>query len=442
MVRFKRNCSDNLTRMKINNYKFKIQRLWQQQSVKQVASLFSVNIVGIPLGVVTNIVVTKYLGSELFGDYKFICSIFNFAALIATFGFFQAGNRAIVISKNREKIQGLYAALLIILSILFVLMSFGLIFYTQNDNNIASKGLTLFFTCIIPMGFITLWSVLYETVLPADNQIGLLAKMRLYPKIANIIVICLLYFFANEIAWNKLLCILLLYNGSQLLMYLYIACSLKPTFKHWKANIKEIYKHNKSFGFNVYLGSLFAVGFGYFTEICISYFGANNVDVGFYSLALTFTQPLTLIPATIATTHYKSFANSTGISRKLLFTTITLSGLSLLALWILIPPFIEYCYGNDFLPVIGINYYVCIGAFFYGMGDFYNRFVQAKGCGARLRNASFIVGLTILLGNILFIPHYGAYGAAYARILTGIVYLLIIFYYYKKTISTPKAAKL
>lgn len=424
--------------MKLNSYKQTIKDISKQQSVRQVASLFSVNIIGIPLGIVTNIIVTKYLGTQLFGDYKFICSVFNFAALIATLGFFQAGNRAIVISKNRDLIRGFYGALLIILSILFFLMSLGLFVYVQLDGNIADKGLTSFFTLIIPMGFITLWGVLYETVLPADNQIGLLAKMRLYPKIINIIVACLLYYFSSDLPLNKLLAILLLYNGSQLLLYIYMICSLNPTFKHWKTSIKEIYNYNKSFGFNVYVGSLFAVGFGYLTEIFISYFGSNNVDVGFYSLALTFTQPLTLIPVTIATTHYKSFATSTCVSKKLLFTTLLLSGLSLIGLWVLIPPFIKYCYGNEFLPVIGINFFVCIGAFFYGMGDFYNRFVQSKGCGSRLRNASFFVGVTTLLSNIILIPTYGAYGAAYSRIITGVVYLLIIYYYYKKTIVDSK----
>lgn len=428
--------------MALDKYKSKLQELWQQQSVRQVASLFSVNIIGIPLGVVTNIIVTKYLGSQLFGDYKFICSVFNFAALIATFGFFQAGNRAIVISKNRNTIRSFYGALLIILSVLFFLMSIGLLLYIQIDENITEKGLTSFFTCIIPMGFITLWSILYETVLPADNQIDLLAKMRLYPKIINIVIACLLYFLASELPWSKLLVILLLYNGSQLILYIYMICSLKPSFWNWRNSIKEIYNHNKSFGFNVYLGSLFAVGFSYFTEIFISYFGSNNVDVGFYSLALTFTQPLTLIPVTIATTHYKSFASSSKVSRKLLFTTLLLSSMSLIGLWVLIPPFIKFCYGEEFIPVIGINFFVCIGAFFYGMGDFYNRFVQAKGYGSRLRNASFFVGFTTLTCNILFIPSYGAYGAAYSRIITGVVYLLIIFYYYRKTITDTERIKL
>lgn len=415
-----------------------INNLTKRKGVRQAASLFSVNIIGIPLAIVTNIIVTRYLGTKLFGDYKFICSVFNLATLIASFGFFQAGNRVVVLTKNIDKTRGYYGALLVIMSMLFVIMSIGLLIFVQNDNNISSKGLTSFISCIVPLGFIILWGQLYETVLPADNQISLLAKMRLYPKIINLIAALMLFFFANGLAWNKLLVILLLYNGSQLLLYIYVTIKVKPVFRGLRQKVNDIVEADKTFGFNVYIGSLFGVGFGYLTEILISYFGSNNVDVGFYSLALTFTQPLTFIPATIATTKYKSFAFSNTIPRKLLLTTLSLSFLSVIGLWVLVPPFIKYCYGEAFLPVIGINFLVCIAIFFYGMSDFYNRFIMAHGKGARLRNSAFVVGISTLLFNFLLIPKYGAYGAAYSRIIIGIIYLTMMYYYYRLTVKELK----
>ena len=410
----------------------KLNGLLKNKSVRQVAALFSVNLFGIPLGIVTNILVTRYLGAELFGDYKLFCSIFNFAALFATIGFFQAGNRAIVQSKDPTKIRGFYGALLIVLFGLYLLMSFGLLMYVHFDSNLTNKGLVSLFASVIPLGAITLWGQLYETVLPADNKIGLLAKIRLWPKLINIIVASLLYFFCQDLEWNRLLAILLLYNGSQFIIFIYAAVQIKPSFKNLKERITEIFFYNKTFGFNVYVGALFAVGLGYLAEILISYFGINNVDVGFYSLAITLSQPLSFIPSTIATTHYKSFATSSSISRKLLIVTFALSGLSVLALWLLIPPFVKYFYGADFTPVIGINFFVCIAVFLHGIADFYNRFIQAKGFGNLLRNASIIVGLATLISNLVLIPFFGAYGAAYSKIINGIVYLGIIYYYYRK----------
>ena len=413
----------------------KYKELSTSKNIRQIASLLSVNIIGLPLGLVTNIIVTRYLGPELFGDYKFICSIFNFAALFATLGLFQSGNRAIVLSNNRIKIQEFYGALLIILAILFVIMAVGLRIFVHFDENLYNKGVASLFTIIIPLGFITLWGQLYETVLPADNQIGLLARIRLYPKIINLVMATLFYLLSSTLQWNKLIAILLLYNGSQLIVYIYVTYKLNPVFKRYNRCIKEILHFNKKFGFNVYLGSICAVGFGYLTEILISYFGMDNVNVGYYSLAVTLTSPLAFIPSTIATTNYKSFAISKSISKKLLLITLSISAISVLVLWILIPPFIQYCYGEAFLPVVRINFFICIAVFLHGIADFYNRFIQSHGCGTILRNVSIIVGIFTLLSNVLLIPTYGVYGATYSRIISGGIYLIIIYYYYRRVVD-------
>lgn len=418
-----------------------IKDLSQRQTVRQVLALLSVNIIGIPLGIVTNIVVTNYLGSQLFGDYKFICSVFNFAALIFSFGIFQAGNRAIVLSKDRDKTQGLYGALLILLFSLYIIMSLGLCAYSIYDDNLAEKGITGMFMLVIPLSLIPLWSLLFETVLAADNQIGLLAKMRLYPKLINLILAGLLLFLVNKITVNKLLVILLLYHTSQLILYIYVTIKLKPTFSDCKEKISTILYYDKIFGFNVYIGSLFAIGFGYLTEILISYFGVNNQDVGFYSLAITLTQPLTFIPSTIATTHYKSFAKAPFIQKKLIVSTIIMSLGAVVLLWILIPPFVHYLYGPEFEPVIGINFFVCIGVFFHGISDFFNRYLQANGYGKKLRNTAFIVGVTTICSSVLLIPQLGAYGAAFSKIATGLIYFIVICCYYLSVVRKNLASQ-
>ncbi|MBA0882467.1 hypothetical protein [Flavobacterium undicola] len=46
---------------------------------KQVISLYWVNITGIPLGLVTSMILTRYLGPKLFGDYSYLNVQFLFA---------------------------------------------------------------------------------------------------------------------------------------------------------------------------------------------------------------------------------------------------------------------------------------------------------------------------------------------------------------------------
>lgn len=410
----------------------KISVLLNNPKVRQITSLLSANLLGIPLGIFTNILVTRYLGSQLFGDYKFIHSVFNFAIIFLTFGLYYSSNRAVLLSNNKDTIRKLYGASYIVTVMLFIIMTITVILYALFDSNIAEKGLTKVLIYSMPLGFVYLWGKNIEEILPASNQIVLLSKLRLYPRIANLIFAAIIYYYLSQYETNRLFVILLLYGSTQLLMYVYCSLRIRVSFNNVKENVISIFKYNKDYGFNVYLGALFASGFSALTEILVSYFGADNSGVGFYSLANTLSNPLIFIPATIATTHYKDFASQQHISRKLIKTTLIISTISLVSLWIVVPPFVNAFYGDAFEPVIGINFFVSIGILLYGLADFINRFLCAKGAGKELRNASFVVGAGVMGANLLFIPTYGAYGAAYAKIIAGIIFIVTELYYYRK----------
>jgi O-antigen/teichoic acid export membrane protein len=266
----------------------------------------------------------------------------------------------------------------------------------------------------------------------------MLGQVRLFPKVGFLITALLLYFIFMNIETNRLAVVWAFYIATEVIVYSIILIKLKISFKNIKKRLLEIWNHNKSFGFNVYLGSLFAMGFGQLTHILISYFGTDNSGVGFYSLALTFTMPLTFIPHTIATTHYKDFSNKKSIHRKLLLITFGISFAALFGLWIIVPPFVRFFYGIEFESVILLNFIVSIGVIAHGFGDFYNRYLGANGQGKALRNSSFIVGGSMMFFNLLFIPKWGEQGAAYAKLITGFIYLFIIIFYYFRYIKKIK----
>lgn len=406
---------------------------------KQVLGLFSVNIIGIPIGIITSVVITKYLGAQGFGDYKFIVSVFNLAIIVFSFGFFQAGNRALVLNNDKQKAKEYYGAELVLTAGMFIVMSVFLVLYALIDNNIQEKHLDQFLLFVIPFGWIFLLSSYFETLFQADNRIRMLGEFRLYPKVGFLISAILLYLVFMNTSVNKLAIVYGLYLLTEVVVYIIILRRLRLSFKNLKTRFKEIWSYNKSFGLNVYIGSLFAVGFSQLTEILISYFGADNSGVGFYSLAITFSMPLTFIPNTIATTHYKDFASVRSIPKKLLLITLGLSISALFGLWIIIPPFITYFYGEDFSSVIFLNFIVSFGAVAHGFGDFYNRYLGANGQGKSLRNTAIIVGTSTMIFNLIFIPIWSERGAAYAKLISGFVYIIfMLFYYFRFTINRTK----
>lgn len=419
----------NRTKVFLNNlllnFKF-------NSSLRQIVTLLTVNIIGIPLGIITSILLTRFLGAKDYGNYMFIYNILGLSSIVGTFGFFYAGNRAIILSGEKNKIKEYYGAELLIALGLFLIIFISLFLYTIFDSNINDKGLTSIFLLVIPFVWVNILVRYFEDLFQADNKIDLLAQTRLYPKIIFTSSILLIYFLFKNFSSSGLLLVYYCLLISQIIVFILVILKLKLSINNLKQRIYEIWEYNKSYGLHVYVGSLFAVGFAQLSGVLISYFGIDNSGVGFYSLALAISAPLSFIPNTIATTHYKKFSKLDKIPKKVLFSTLGITSLTMFISWLVISPFVNYFYGNEFEKVIDLFYIVSIGVTLFGLADVYNRFLGAHGEGKMLRNSSFIVGASLLVLNITLIPFWGEVGAAYTKCVTGIVYLITILLYYRK----------
>jgi len=405
---------------------------WKNQKVRQVAMLFSVSLASMPIGIVTSVVLSRFLGPNLYGDYNFLDNLFNLATIIFTLGFFYAANRMLVLNHDKKSAGEYFGATLVVLIMLFFIMSIALGIYVLLDSNLKQKHLDYLMLVSIPFGWVYLATNYFETLFQADNRIKLLAVGRLAPKLGFLISAVVIYCFFTSNSHNKLQIAWGLYILAQVLAAIFVFARIGMSFKNLKSNVEKIWAYNKTYGFHVYTGSVFSTGVAMLTGVLISYFGKTNSGVGFYSLAVSLGGPLQLIPNTIATTNFKEFSMATSIPKKLTRITILFTSLSLLILWAIIPFFINFFYSSKFEPVIYLTFIVSIGMACFGMADYYNRFLGAHGYGKLLRNTSFIVGSVILIFNLSLIPFYGAYGAAITRLLGGICYLICMLYYYRK----------
>ncbi len=401
---------------------------------KQAITLYSVNVLGIPLSIVSSVIITRFLGPSSYGDFKFLFNIFNLAVVVFSFGFFQAANRALVLNKSPQKAREYYGAELIIVAMLFFVMAVSLLIYSYFDKNINEKGLFTLFNYLLPFTWIFLLVHFFEVLFQADNKIKLLAKSRLYPQLAFFLSILIIYLVFLSYKGNKLILVWFFFITTQILVFLYIIFKIKPSLKNLKIRIKEIFFYNKTYGFNVYLGSICAVGFSQLTGILISYFSNNNSGVGYFSLAMTVAAPLSFIPNVIATTHYKDFSTRTKIPAKIQWVTFLVSFSALFLILILVAPFINILYGNKFKPVISLTYVVSFGVILNGLADFLNRFLGSHGKGKELRNSSIIVGFSLLILNLIFIPNFGETGAAYTLLISGLIYFLCMLWFYKRLV--------
>jgi len=402
---------------------------------KQVLSLLVWNFLSIPVSFLINILVTNVLGAELYGGYVYLNSLFNVGITLINFGFFQAGNRVMVTSSSQTEIKEIFGAQLVIVLLLYSILTSLLILYSRYDSNLVKKHLQDVVFYIIPFGFVFLLNNYFETLLMANNQISDLVKTRYYPKIffLTLLILYSQIHFIHTINSNAL--VLLIWYSliiSQLLVFIYVLIRIKFTFQNLDYRLKEIFRVNKTFGFQVYVGSLFSTFIMQLSPIIISYFSLTNKGVGFYSLSLTLASPLSFIPAIVGTTHYKDFSNYTNIPKKLLYYTLFLSFGLLFASWILIPIFIKLFYNPEFFSAIKLFYFTSIGVFLYGLSDFYSKFLGSKGYVVALRHSSFIVGAVALISNLLLVYLFNELGASISYLLAGITYLTTVLFYYKK----------
>jgi O-antigen/teichoic acid export membrane protein len=414
--------------------KLLIQQSQNNQRFRQVVALSSVNLLMIPLSFVSSIILTRFLGTSAYGDFSFLFRLFNLAVVIFSLGFFMAGNRALVLNDDPQKARELYGAELIILGVLYLAMVIFLLGYAFSDKNINEKGLRDILILFIPFSWVFLLSMYFEVLFPADNKIKLLAKSRLYPKLAFVISVLIIYMFLPKYSGNRLIIIFAFFLITQILVFFHIIHKISPSFINLRARISDILFHNRTYGFNVYLGSLCAVGFSQFTGILISYFAIDNSGVGYFSLAITIAAPLAFIPNVIATTHYKDFSTRTSIPRKLLLLTIAVGCSALLLTLLLVSPFIRFFYENEFYPVISLTYIVSFGVILSGFADFLNRFLGSHGKSKALRNSSFIVGFSTMVFSLILIPRLGEKGAAYTHFFSGLIYIICMFWFYRRLV--------
>jgi O-antigen/teichoic acid export membrane protein len=269
-----------------------------------------------------------------------------------------------------------------------------------------------------------------QNILQGSNKISSLSLLKVLPSITFLIFL----WSAKSVSLSE---VILWFYGLLGFYSILILIYLKPKFVELHAMIKLVTVENSEFGRKVYFGTLANVGTSSLGALLIGFY-LDNVHLGFFTLAVTITSPLLMIPSIVGTTFFKQFAKIPKIDNRILLLTVTISLISLIAFNILIEPIVKSFYSSKFDEVIGYSRFIALASIFHGFGDFYNRFLFAKGYGKLIRNGAYIVGLVNLLGYFILINYFGVNGAIITKVLSGAVYFLLMFAGYRKSLKMMK----
>lgn len=404
------------------------------KSKRQVILLYSCTIIGIFLGVLVSIVNTRFLDPSSYGDVRYVNNIIAFFSGIFLLGYFVSGSRLLALAKDKEEANRIKGGLVFILGITVVLMIFvTLISGFIHDYYLHKKFYYLFYL-VVPVCGSTLLLNYINTSSQGDNSITTIAFARLLPQFIYLIIAFLVYKYSGASAEKMLL----LQNGIAVIVLLLLVFKNSPNFSSLKTTLKKLKNENKQYGLQVYYGSLANVSVQYIAGVSLGVFGNDNTNVGYYTLALTVTSPLMMLPNVIGTTYFKQFAHQSFIPRKLLLGTYLMSIASLCAFIILIYPIVDILYNDSYANVAFYASVMAIGFTLHGLGDVFNRFLGAHGKGVFLRNAAWISGSVSLLGFTIGIYYYGITAAIITRILSSSIYYFYMLFYYRKFRKTAQ----
>ena len=404
------------------------------KSQKQVAYLYGSTILAVFVGVLVSILNTRFLMPSEYGDVRYVNNIIALFSGIFLFGYFVSGSRLLALAESKEGASRIKGTLVTILGCAILLIMLVMFICGIVHHYFLHKDFYYLFYTVIPVCGSTLLLNYINTSSQGDNSISTIAAARVLPSLCYLIIGFIIY--KNWGASNERM--LLLQNGIAVIVLVFLILRNSPKFSQLKESFKKLNIENKQYGLQVYFGSLANVSVQYIAGLTLGLFGTDNTNVGFYSLALTVTSPLAMLPNVIGTTYFKQFAHQNIISKNVLWTTYLMSFISLAGFIILIYPTVDILYDESYINVAFYASFLALGATLQGLGDVYNRFLGAHGKGRYLRNGAFLSGAIALLGYTLGVYYGGIVGAIVTRILSSFSYFILMFFYYKRFVKYTK----
>lgn len=406
-----------------------MKRLTITKSNTQVVVLYVSTLLGIILGVMSSIVNTRFLNPDDYGDVRYVQNIINFVASLLLFGYFLSGSRLLALSNNEhysKRIRGAMCVILAIASLVLVLSCVGCFMGHLSKSNVANL-----FLISIPVCFYPLFLNYVNTTAQGDNHIGRLSIARLFPSLLYVpvgYIIFKIYGATSEL-------MILLQWGIYTVVLFLVIISTKPSFNNLKPIFKDLQNENKTYGMQLYIGSLVMCATNYIAGITIGIFNPDNTEVGFYTLALTVTGPLSSLPAIIGTAYFKQFATQSKIPDKVMKFTIGITIISCLGFIAIIRPLVTLLYSEAYASVGFYAMILAIGFSFHGIGDMINRYLGSHGQGKSIKNASIANGVVKVFGYTVLVYFFSTIGALVTTLVCDFIYSIVLCVYYKRFIS-------
>lgn len=398
-------------------------KLNKSETVKQFIKLAFAQYGSIAIAFLTNILITMYMSEEDYGSYRYVVNILIVVASLGNLGIYYSSARLLA-KTNREDAARYYStttALILLISVLAscVLLTLSLII---NDNSLFLRVAALFtYSVILQRTFIYM--------LKGSNRISDISMQTMLPQILILLSVLTIVFVANkQLSFNR---ITYIYGFSFAAVHVFTIVRLKAyRTAGMKATIKEIATDQRTNGFQIYVGSLVQVCLADVLNVIVAAVSVK-AEYAAYALAVSMSTLMMQIPSIMATINFRRNAAINKIGQKDIATTLALILLSYAGLNLAVYFLFPVIYGAKYAIAPSYILILSLGYGLHGMGDYFNSFLNAHGCGKFMRNVSIATGIVQVGSAAIFIPLWEIAGLLVVRVVTSVAYFVLIYLSYR-----------
>ncbi len=377
---------------------------------------------------IISILISRNLGPELFGLYKYILLLISTSYLLSNLGVFESNNQllaSIRIDKNNAIVINLIWSIFIYLFII----SFLAIYLSINKDSFLS-GKILLLCVIYLLLYIQNFSISYILIgINKINEYNVLSCLKLIIILLIIIFKILLKNFSIE--FLLFIQIIVSFFYSIIIFFilkpnLNLECFMKEINKN---SIKDLFKR----GIIIYFSNL-STFLNYRLDMFLLKIFSNFKNIGFYSIAVGLVERLWILPESIRNIVFLEIAGKRKdsefmciVTRITIFFVFVISLLLGLISFKLIPLFYSNAYIKAIVPfnlllpgVVFFSFSKILASFFYGKDMIYVNTISSI--------VSFIINLIL---NIFLIPKYGIIGASISTTFSYLIGGIIHIFYFK-----------
>lgn len=402
----------------------KLKFLIKQDLVNNILHTYSSRILLIILGLLNNIILTRYLGVENYGIYTLALIIIALGTQFGNFGLHAVN---LFYAAKRKMLLGMLLKNSILFSIVSgTIIGFSIYLLSIIYPKVFDVDPTTLLIIIVMIP-ISLMSLFTKNLLIGIGNIKLDNKISIYTRILSILLL-LLSIYLFDLYVNVALCIFAI----GLLVGLFVILNIlkKNVIYRYKLSSK-LFKKISKFGLKAYISAIFAFLVLKSDLFFVNYYLSKS-ELGYYSLAVSFIDYVLILPIIIGTILFQKLSSMKNDDEKYnlmkkirnYFTMFYI--LFLLIIYNLSETIIILLYGNVFYSSIIYFQILLIGIFFYALEIIEIQYLITTGNSILIVYYWIISFLVNVLINYIYINSYGLYAVTSSTIISYLLIFLLV----------------